>query len=200
MSLSMPSWPAALAAGAAAFSLLAMPVRAANPVPDSVYEPLRMEAGTWDAEVTFFENGQPSGSAKGVQVNTLLVNGHWIVNDFRIPAMAKLPAYQGIGTWGWDPVAKHYVNTWVDTNDRSVRIDHGYWHAPEQTMIWSSKVNDGEGHSVDYRATEEFKGDTRIFSFFQLGIVKPNAHPLVRIVFTKRPATQAGAASGLTPG
>jgi hypothetical protein len=161
------------------------------PIPDSVYAPLKMEAGTWDADVTFFEFDQPSGQGKGVQVNTMLANGHWIVNDFRIPATKKFPAYQGHGVWGYDPVAKTYVNTWVDTNDQAVRIDYGYWNAAENTMIWSSKQPDGQGHFVDYRMTEEFKGEngeTRIFTFYQLGIVKPNPHPLVKIVFTRRKA------------
>lgn len=164
-------------------------VRAADaPPPEAVHAPLQMEAGTWDADVTFYEGDKPSGQAKGVQVNTLLANGHWITNDFRIPAEGKRPPYQGHGVWGYDPVAKTYVNTWVDTNDQSVRTDYGYWHAPEQTMVWSSKHNDGKGHFVDYRITEEFKGDTRIFTFYFLGMVKPNPHPSVKIVFTRRAA------------
>ena len=53
-------------------------------------------------------------------------------------------------------------------------------------MTWSSKQNDGNGHFVDYRIVEEFRGTTRLFTFYQLGIVRPNAHPLVKIVFTRR--------------
>lgn len=154
---------------------------------EDLYAPLRMEEGTWDADVTFYEDGKPSGTARGMQVNTLLANGHWITNDFRIPATGKFPPYQGIGLWGYDPVAKTYVNTWVDTNDRSVRTDYGFWYAKEQTMAWSSKQNDGQGHFVDYRMTEEFKGNTRIFTVHQLALVRPNPHLLLRIVFVKRP-------------
>ena len=153
-----------------------------------VYAPIAMEAGTWDAEITFYENGQPSGQARGVQVNTLLANGHWITNDFRIPATDKFPAYQGHGVWGYDPVAKTYVNTWVDTNDQAVRTDYGFWYEKEQTMAWSSKHNDGKGHFVDYRVLEEFKPDgVRIFSFYQLSMVKATLIPLIKIVFTRRP-------------
>ena len=155
-------------------------------VPDSTYAPLRLEEGTWDADVTFYEDDKPSGRATGVQVNTFLANRHWMVNDFRIPANGKYPAYEGHGVWGYDPVARTYVNTWVDTNDLAVRTDYGYWHEPESTMVWSAKQNDGQGHFVDYRITEEFKGDTRVFTFYQLGLAKPNPHPLVKIVFTRR--------------
>ena len=157
-------------------------------IPDSVYAPIKMEAGTWDADVTFYDDDKPSGKGKGVQVNTLLTNGHWIVNDFKIPAEGKNPPYQGHGTWGYDPVAKTYVDTWVDTNDLAVRTDYGYWDAAESTMVWSSKQPDGQGHFVDYRMTEEFKGDQRVFTFYQLGLVKPNLHPLVKIVFTRQKA------------
>lgn len=157
-------------------------------IPPDVYAPIAMEEGTWDAEVTFYTDDKPSGEAKGVQVNALLANGHWITNDFRIPAADKFPPYQGHGVWGYDPVARTYVNTWVDTNDRTVRTDYGYWQAKEQTMTWSSKQTDGNGHFVDYRFVEEFKGDTRLFTVYQLGIVKPNPHPLLKITFTRRAA------------
>lgn len=170
----------------AAVCLHASALAAESPPPADVYLPLTMEEGTWDADVTFYEAGKPSGQTQGTQVNALLANGHWITNDFRIPATDKFPAYQGHGVWGYDPVAKTYVNTWVDTNDRSVRTDYGYWQASDQTMVWSSKQNDGRGHFIDYRMVEEFKGITRVFTVYQLGIVKPNPHPLVKIVFTRR--------------
>jgi hypothetical protein len=44
-----------------------------------------MEEVTRDADVTFYEAGKPSGHATGVQINTLLANRHWIVNDFKVP-------------------------------------------------------------------------------------------------------------------
>jgi hypothetical protein len=153
-----------------------------------VYAPIAMEEGIWDADVTFYEADKPTSHATGVQVNTPLANRHWIVNEFRIPATDKTPAYEGHGVWGYDPVARTYVNTWVDTNDLAVRTDYGFWYELESTMVWSSKQNDGNGHFVDYRITEEFKGNTRVLTFYQLGLAKPNPHPLVKIVFTKRKA------------
>jgi hypothetical protein len=159
--------------------------------PKDVYAPMAMEVGTWDADVTFYESDKPSGTAKGVQINTMLVNGHWITNDFQIPAVDKFPAYQGHGVWGYDSVARTYVNTWVDTNDQAVRIDYGFWQAKEQTMTWSSKQSDGNGHFVDYRMTEEFKERERIFTVYQLGMAKPNPHPLVKIVFKLRTGINA---------
>jgi len=164
---------------------------AAPPIPASTYVPLQLEEGTWDAAVTFYEADKESGTATGVQKNTFLANGHWMINEFKIAANGKYPPYEGHGVWGYDPVARTYVDTWVDTNDLAVRTDYGFWNEAEKTMVWSSKQSDGKGHFVDYRATEEFKGDTRVFTFYQLGMAKPNPHPLVKIVFTRRSASIA---------
>jgi hypothetical protein len=184
----MIRFPRALAAlllYAASLSAYAQPAA----VPDSVYEVLRAEAGTWDAEVTFFSGGKPSGSTKGVQVNTLLANGHWIVNEFRIAKTEQYPAYEGHGMWGYDPVAKSYVDTWIDTNDGAVRTAYGYWHEAEKTMAWSAKQPDGQGRFVDYRFNIEYKDkDTRLYTFWQLGLVRPTQFIRLQILFKRRPA------------
>lgn len=191
--MTMPPIPAAARGALATLAALALAFVAATAAlaqaPDTAdrHLPLKLEEGVWDADVTFFEGEKETGKAKGVQVNTLLANGHWITNDFRIPANGNLPPYQGHGVWGYDPVARTYVNTWVDTNDRAVRTDYGFWYAKENTMVWSSKQPDGQGHFVDYRMTEEFKGNVRVFTVHQLAMVRPNPYLLLRIVFTKRP-------------
>lgn len=109
-------------------------------------------------------------------------------NEFKIPANGKAPPYDWRGVWGFDPVARTYVDTWIDTNVLTVRTDYGFWFEAEKTMVWSSKQNDGQGHFIDYRLTEEFRGGTRVFTIAQLGLAKPNAHTLVKIVFTRRKA------------
>lgn len=151
-----------------------------------VYLPMKLEEGTWDAEVTFYTADKPTGHDTGVQINELLANGHWITNDFRIAASKEFPAYQGHGVWGYDTVAKTYVDTWVDTNDLSVRTDYGFWQADTQTMTWSSKQSDGKGHFVDYRMIEEFKGDKRSLTIYQLGLANPIQHLLIKMDFTRR--------------
>jgi|GEM_PF-1177035 len=162
------------------------PAQAAPIDSPDIYAPITMEAGTWDATVTFYDGEKPTGKGKGLQVNTLLTNGHWITNTFTMPAMDSFPAYEGHGVWGYDPVAKTYVNTWVDTNDLAVRTDYGYWQPKEQIMTWSSKQSDGAGHFVDYRMTEEFKGNVRVLSIYQVGLAKFVLHPLVKMVFKRR--------------
>jgi hypothetical protein len=166
--------------------ILAPALARADAASDAIYAPIQLEVGTWDASITFYENDKPTSKGTGVQVNTLLVNGHWIVNQFNVPAAGKFPAYEGHGVWGYDPVARTYVDTWVDTNDSSVRTDYGYWDAATSTMTWSAKQPDGAGHFIDYRMVEQFKGATRTLTMYQLGMTNSTAHPLVKIVFTRR--------------
>ena len=168
-----------------AFSVASTP-EGSPAISADVYLPMTLEVGTWDAEVTFYKDGKPAGHDAGIQVNELLGNGHWITNDFRIAASKEFPAYQGHGVWGYDTVAKTYVDTWVDTNDLSVRTDYGFWQADKKTMTWSSKQNDGKGHFVDYRMIEEFNGEKRSLTFYQLGLATPVEHLLIKMDFTRR--------------
>ena len=145
----------------------------AKPATPDVHAPLAMEAGTWDVAVDFLDpaTGAPNGSAKGRQVNTLLANGHWIANDLQIwGADGRSVDFAGHGTWGWDAVAKEYVDAWVDTNDGPMRIDHGFWVPDQQALYWTAQQPDGAGHMVTYRMTETFAGDARRLEFFQVAL------------------------------
>ena len=176
---------AALMSSGGAFSATAAP-EAPTSLSADVYVPMKLEEGIWDADITFYTDDKPSGHDTGVQVNELLGNGHWITNDFRIAASKEFPAYQGHGVWGYDTVAKTYVDTWVDTIDLAVRTDYGFWQADKQIMTWSAKQSDGQGHFVDYRMIEEFKGEKRTLSIYQLGLAKPVEHLLIKMEFTRR--------------
>jgi hypothetical protein len=57
--------------------------------------------GTWEVDISCFENDQPGGSAKGVQVNTLLAN---VERERHVGARcgwaALLPGTRGLGYAG----------------------------------------------------------------------------------------------------
>ena len=104
-----------LRSAAAALCLLTAAARAddARPPATDVHTPLLLEAGTWDVAVSFLDpaTGVSNASATGRQVNTLLSNGHWIANDLQVwGADGHTVDFAGHGTWGWDPVAKEYVD------------------------------------------------------------------------------------------
>lgn len=174
--------------------VLAGTAHAADEPQPNLYEPVRLQAGTWDVEITFFDpgTGAASGSARGVQVNAMLPNGHWVTNDLKVwgpKGEQALPAFAGHGVWGWDPVAKEYIDSWVDTNDGALRIDHGFWLADKRTMHWTALQPDGAGHSVNYRMSEIYeRDDKRLLTFFQVALQSGRLVKMAEMKFTKRPA------------
>ncbi len=157
--------------------------------PASIYAPLAMEAGTWDVSVAFFDpaTGAQNGDARGRQVNTLLANGHWIVDHLVVFADdGKKVAFEGQGAWGWDPAGQEYVGSWVDTNDGALRVDHGFWVAEQKTLYWSALQPDGHGHAVSYRMTETFADSTRTLSFFQIAMQSGRQVKLAEMTFSRR--------------
>lgn len=183
VALSLLTWAGAcLAADAAPAAPTAAP-------PAANYEPIAMEAGVWDVSVVFFDavTGSSTGNAHGRQVNTLLKNGHWVVNDLSVyGADGKTVAFQGHGSWGWDPVARQYVDTWVDTNDGAPRIDYGFWVPEHKTMYWSAQQPDGDGHMVTYRMTETFAARARTLEFFQIALQSGRPIKLAEMKFTRQ--------------
>lgn len=63
--------------------------------------------------------------------------------------------------WGWDPVARQYVDTWVDIHDGAVRTDYGFWNPEDHTMYWNALQPDGSGHMVGVRMTEKYETNRR---------------------------------------
>lgn len=187
--LTRAAWCAALLYAACAHAGGTPPRAPAAALPN--YEPIALQQGTWDAQVTFFDpaTGLPSGGATGVQTNKLLANGHWVVNELQIAGPNGQPgvAFEGHGVWGWDPVAKQYVDTWVDTNDGAVRTDYGFWNADTRTMVWTALQPDGAGHSVNYRMTEAYERDgSRTLSFFQVALQSGRLVKLAEMHFARR--------------
>ena len=145
---------------------------------------IALEAGTWDADVTFPSNdpSKPDGKAKGVQVNRLRSGGTWMLNEF---AVGGTP-YEGTGVWGFDRTTGRFSGIWTDNNDQQIRLDDGRWDPRTQTLTWTAKmVQPGGGWMVTV-ATEKFMGDKR--SFDMVALSRKGEVPLVRMVFTKRRA------------
>ena len=143
---------------------------------------LAMEAGTWDADITFPSNeaGKPDSKAKGVQVNRLRSGGKWIINEFTVEGTP----YEGTGVWGFDRTKGRFSGIWVDNNDRQIRADDGRWDAATKTMTWSANMPQPDGAWTRLLFTEKFEGNVRRFDM--VALTRRGEVPLVRMVFTKR--------------
>ncbi|MDP9422225.1 MAG: DUF1579 domain-containing protein [Pseudomonadota bacterium] len=169
----------------AAGPLAAQAVPPSPPVPvtaETADTILAMEAGTWDADITFPSNeaGKPDSKAKGVQVNRLRSGGKWIINEFSVEGSP----YEGTGVWGYDRTKGRFSGIWVDNNDRQIRLDDGRWDAATKTMTWSANMAQPDGAWMRLLFTEKFEGNIRRFDM--VALTRRGEVPLVRMVFTKR--------------
>ena len=149
--------------------------------PPKGLEVMAMEAGVWDADITFPSNdpAKPDQKAKGVQDNELRSEGRWMLNRFHVEGTP----YQGTGVWGYDRVTGRYSGIWTDNNDQTIRSDDGYWNPTTKTLTWHADVNYPTGKQR-LLFTEEFKGDVRVFRM--VALTRKGEVPLVTMVFTKR--------------
>lgn len=165
--------------------MLATPAAAQTAVTaDAAKQILAMEAGTWDADITFPSNeaGKPDQKAKGVQVNRLRSGGMWMLNEFSVDGTP----YEGTGVWGFDRAKGRFSGIWVDNNDQQIRADDGRWDEATKTIIWSANVATPTGAFQRLLFTEKFEGDVRRFDM--VALTRKGEVPLVRMVFKKRPA------------
>jgi hypothetical protein len=81
----------------------------------SHHEAMKAAAGTWDAAVKMSAGpGKPPIDMKGVEVNTLILNGLWMQTEFTGDPAGM--SYQGHGLSGYDSIARKHVGTWVDNS------------------------------------------------------------------------------------
>lgn len=153
-----------------------------KPVEIKGAEVLAMEAGTWDADITFpsREAGKPDEKAHGVQVNELRSGGMWMLNRFSVDDTP----YEGTGVWGYDRATDRYSGIWVDNNDQQIRFDDGLWDPQAKTITWTANQADPKGRYMRLLTVETFAGDTRTFE--SVALTRKGEVPLVRIKFTRR--------------
>lgn len=157
--------------------------------PGTELEPMKLEAGVWDAVVTFpasTPGGEPT-TARGVQDNTLRSNGNWLINEFHIEGMP----YSGTGFWGWDSATRRYVGVWGDTNEHRMRQDIGYWNADTRTMIWHADLVRQDGMVTPMKMVSKYDGDRRTFDIFAVGYKTGTETLLVHMDFTRRAVAPA---------
>jgi len=147
--------------------------------------PMALEAGTWDAKVTF-PGATPEADpthATGVQENMLRSDGFWIVNLFHVEGTP----YAGSGMWGWDAATKRYVGVWGDNNEHRLRQDIGYWSPDTRTMTWRTDRVLPDGRVLPVKMVSVYNGDQRTFDIYAVGTRTGTETLMVHMDFTRRP-------------
>jgi hypothetical protein len=181
-----------LACFCVAASSLAQAARAEDPpVPKPMPEHkiLASDEGTWDARIKSFENGPDSEPvlSKGVEVNTVITGGLWVVSSFKGDFGGL--AFEGHGQFGYDPTKKKYVGTWIDSMTPNLTVLEGSYDAKTRTMTF---LGDGvcpiDGSKLTQRMVTTAKDDrTREFTLYMTGTPTGGKEAKVmQVEYTKR--------------
>jgi hypothetical protein len=159
------------------------------PKPTAEHKIVTADEGTWDAVVKTFPPGpgaQPQLS-KGVEVNTVLPGGMWLLSSFR-GEFGGMP-FEGHGQFGYDTVQKKYVGTWIDSMAPTLSVLEGSYDPASRTMTYV-------GDSVDAMTRSKFtqkmvtttdKDGTRVFSLYMTSKETGGKEAkMLEITYTKR--------------
>ncbi len=148
-------------------SLSTARARAQAPMkPMAEHQILAADEGTWDATVKSFTSG-PDGEpmiSKGTEVNTLMSGGLWILSKFEGDFGGM--KFEGRGQFGYDPIKKKYVGTWIDSVNPILSVLEGEYDAKTRTMTYVGEGvgPDGKTKYTQKMATTTKDDGTRVFT------------------------------------
>jgi len=138
----------------------------APPQPTAEHQRLAEHVGVWNVDCTFYmDPSQPPMETKGKDTVTMF-GPFWTEAVFE-SEMFGAP-FKGRATLGYDPEAKHYVSTWIDSMSPTFFHFTGNYDA-------SGKVLEMRGEAYDcmmkrltrYRTREENRSrNERVFEMF----------------------------------
>ena len=116
-----------------------------KPLPE--HKILADDAGTWEATIKTYMGGADSEPAmsKGMEVNEVMTGGMWVVSRF--DGKFGDIKFEGRGQFGFDPVKKKYVGTWIDSMSTILSVLEGEYDDKTKTMTYV-----GDGYDPDRKA------------------------------------------------
>jgi len=134
------------------------------PMATDAHKLFHKDVGTWDATLKVFpgEGAEPMVS-KGTEKNELLPGGMWLVSRFE-GRVVGVP-FTGVGTFGYDPVEKKYVGTWIDSMSPHLTVVKGDYDPATKTMTCTAEGRDFESGEVmtSKHISRYVDDDTRTF-------------------------------------
>lgn len=134
------------------------------------HELLKQDVGTWDTQIKIRPDADAEPIAStGRETSKLLPGGLWLETRFE-GTMAGVPCV-GIGTWGYDPVEKEYVGTWVDSMTPHITYISGTYDPATKTMTHTSTGRDPtSGEKYQRSSTLRYLEDgTRLVEAYATG-------------------------------
>ena len=128
------------------------------PQPTKQHEILKKDVGTWTGTMKMFLAG-PDGDPIVMPIketNTMMSPGLWLVSKF------ESGPFQGRGQFGYDPLKKKYVGTWIDNMTPHLSVMVGEFDADKGVMTMFSEVVDPTtGTTKKTKSVSRFDGDDK---------------------------------------
>ena len=135
--------------------------------PTDEHRILAQEEGTWDATIKSFTAGpdvKPMIS-RGTEVNTVMTGGLWVLSQFDGDFGGM--KFEGRGQFGYDPVKKKYVGTWIDSLSPNLSVLEGSYDPKTRTMTYAGEGTSAEGIKYSQKMVTTTKDDgNRAFTLY----------------------------------
>jgi hypothetical protein len=155
--------------------------------PTEEHKILARDEGTWDGTIKSYMEGPGAEPAvsKGTEVNTVMPGGLWVLSKFEGDFGGM--KFEGRGQFGYDPIKKKYVGTWIDSLSPALSVLEGEYDAKARTMTYVGDAVSAEGIRYKQRMVTTAKDDgTRVFALYmKIGEAKEEAK-FLEITYQKR--------------
>lgn len=131
-----------------------------KPLPQ--HKVLAKEVGVWKGVMKMYtEPGAPPLEMPVQETNTLMRGGLWLISEF------ESGPFQGKGQFGYDPVRKKFVGTWIDTTAPYMNIMTGEQDKKTGEMVWySDGINAETRKPQRTKSVSKFVGEKREFVMY----------------------------------
>jgi len=130
------------------------------------HQALASEVGVWDADTKFWmAPDTPPMASKAVETNTML-GGTWLISEFKGDMGGMV--FLGHGQFGYDPVAKKFVGTWIDSMSPYLSVMEGSMDEANQVLTMMSKSRDARTgkENITKMVTTYIDEDHKTFGMF----------------------------------
>jgi hypothetical protein len=136
------------------------------PKPTPEHKILATDEGTWDATIKSFAAGPDAEPmvSHGTEVNTVLTGGLWVLSKFDGDFGGV--KFEGRGQFGYDPIKKKYVGSWIDSLNPTLSVLEGTYDPKTKTMTYVGDAIDPNTKSkYTQKMVTTIKDDgTRVFT------------------------------------
>ena len=136
--------------------------------PTEEHQTIAREAGVWKASLKVWMRADQKEpfTSEATETNTLL-GPYWLLSEFK----GNLGGIEfvGRGQFGYDPVAKKFVGTWIDSMTPFLATMEGQHDAEkdELTMIVTARDPETGKNNTTTNVTRFIDEDTKVFTIHQ---------------------------------